>query len=135
MRRPARPKFARVLAAALALAIPAGCESSPPGAGFTNPNAGSMTARDKAAVRNDLPAPSRNAGPDAPIVEAVASKPADSADAGSIRNGTSAASRPAVPGGSSAPNGTPPSRTNAGQAQGGTKPAGPIQEGTPRGPQ
>jgi hypothetical protein len=46
----------------------AGCWTTPPGAGITNPNAGSEVNRDKAAERVDLPVPEAS-GPGAAIGE------------------------------------------------------------------
>lgn len=63
-----RPRTASTagLILTLALAFAAGgCESSPPGAGFTNPNAGSAVESDKAAERTDLQIPSANTGGEA----------------------------------------------------------------------
>lgn len=61
------------LVVTIAPGLIAGCGSSTPNAGLTNPNPGSIIAEDKPAVRSDLPVPDVNAGPEKPLAEAVGS--------------------------------------------------------------
>jgi hypothetical protein len=64
--------LARLVVTIAPVAI-AGCGSSTPNAGLTNPNPGSINAEDKPAVRSDLPVPDVNAGSEKPLAEAVGS--------------------------------------------------------------
>jgi hypothetical protein len=114
-----------LLLAAVAAVLATSCSTSPPGAGFTN-GENAPIPEEKAAVRSDLPMPSSPDPGDAPLAGPAAESPQaptpeKSADTGATRR----------------PTGTPPrieSSDEAG-AQGGTRPPGNINVGTPRSPQ
>jgi hypothetical protein len=131
----ARLPLSLALALTLPLGMLAGCENSPPGAGFTNPNPGSMTGRDKAAVRTDLPVPDANAGSDAALTEAVSSGPGGPVETGNTPSTATTEPQQGAPEAAAPPTGSPPQKTNAGTAQGDTRPANRINTGTPRSPQ
>jgi len=129
----------RYLPAAAALSLSfalAGCDSSRPGAGFTNPNAGSGTASDKASNRTDLAVPDANAGGKEPIAESAAgSTGGTGTNAGTGGPGPKGDARQVSPEAASSTPASPAKRENAGSAAGGTKPEGDIKVGTPRSPQ
>ena len=116
----------------------AGCGSSQPVAGITNPNPGSVVDRDKAAIRTDINVPDENAGKSEPVAEAASSSPSGTGTTAGTAGGHPAAdsdSRETSPESASSPPATPADKSNSGEASGGTKPSGPIKEGTPRSPQ
>jgi len=143
-----------LVAAAVASVLASGCGTAPPGAGFTSGDKATFTSDEKPAVRDDLHMPSNPNTGDAPLAESAATSPAatgNNAGTGG-RNGGQAGNPPATgagadaegakpassPAGSSAnPPATPPKIESSGEAgaQGGTKPPGQINEGTPRSPQ
>jgi hypothetical protein len=130
-------------ATALALAAAsAGCDTTPPGGGFTNPNPGSAVERDKPAERTDLPVPDPDAGRPGTAAESARSSPATPGTnagtggpgGGQVGNDKGSV-RQAAPEAASSPPASPPKKENAGNAQGGTKPDDSIKVGNPRSPQ
>lgn len=108
-------KLSHVLGLALASAVLAGCENSPPGAGFTNgPPPSVLGAEDKPAMRTDLQEPDATAG--------------DAATTSSVPPVTGPA--PAVP--EAAPKAEPAAGKGA---EGSAKPSGESKAGTSRSPQ
>lgn len=123
-----------ILGGAALAALAAGCGTSPPGAGFTGGEKPTFTAEEKPAIRDDLRAGRPNPG-DATLAESAASSPvAAGNNAGPGGRNMAPADKGARP---SAPAGSPPKIESSGEngAQGGTKPTGNINTGTPRSPQ
>lgn len=130
----------------LALTLAAGCGGDVPVGGITNPNAGSMVDHDKAATRTDMNVTDQNAGNKEPIAESASSSPSSTGTsagtggpgggqpgkdkAADVRQAAPEAATPAP-----TPAATPNAKENAGAASGGTRPSGPIKDGTPRSPQ
>ncbi|MDR3634417.1 MAG: hypothetical protein P4L84_11480 [Isosphaeraceae bacterium] len=111
-------KFPVPITAAFAIALLAGCENAPPGAGFTNgPPPSALGAEDKGAIRTDLQEPTATGGDAAVAASAVpASGPAPAA--------------PAV-----APQATTPKPSGTGGEPGAAKPSADAKPETPRSPQ
>lgn len=129
--------FSRRTTAAAALGVSlalAGCDSSRPGAGFTNPNAGSTS--DKQSNRTDLAVPDANPEGKEPIAEAApGSTNGTGTNAGTGGPGPKGDARQVSPEAASPTPASPPKRENTGNAQGETKPDGGIKDGNPRSPQ
>lgn len=113
-------------------AVAAGCETAPPGGGFLNPNPGSVVERDKPAVRTDLPVPDTKPSDALPVAEPPSTAGASAADHSS---GDKGKVRQTAPEAASTPPASPPRKDGTGNAQGATRPDGPIKEGTLRSPQ
>jgi hypothetical protein len=114
-----------LLLAAVAAILSTSCSTSPPGAGFTN-GENAPIAEEKTAVRSDLPMPTNPDPGDARLAGPAAESTQEPTPAKSPVVGAS----PSLPG-------TPPKIESSGEAgaQGGTRPPGNINVGTPRSPQ
>jgi len=130
-----------LLGAALASVLASSCSTSPPGAGFTNGETAPLSAEEKPAVRDDLRMPTKPDSGDAPLAGSAASSPsADANDAGTGGRGAGQAGNPGAAretSETSGPSATPPKLETPAEsgAQGGTRPPGNINDGTPRSPQ
>lgn len=137
---------------AVALAVTAGCDTAPPGGGFTNGPAPDLTA-DKASVRTDAPDRDRTDQGELKGAGGLATMPdgggmKDSGTGGKGGNSGEFPAKATAPKSSDARTDTvgqagsasaqPPSNkegTGANSAAGGTKPSGDIKVGTPKSPQ
>jgi len=134
------------LGVALVATFAAGCDTARPGGGVLNEEPASVQSADKAATRTDFQAPPVNSG-DASLADSAASSPSGTGnDAGT--GGRNAGQKGNPKGADEAispppavtadnPRDTPPrlEASTPGGAQGETKPAGNINDGTPRSPQ
>jgi hypothetical protein len=111
-------------AAAMLAVLAAGCETAPPGAGFTNPAPGESAGRDKPSDRTDLSVPDANAGRDKPLAEAVGSVPPIGPATAAGQPGKEEPAkdvRQTSPETATSPPAKPPSNESSGKAQEGSK--------------
>ena len=129
-----RARNRTVATAGVALALLSGCQGATDTNGGLTNGPPPTSARDKAAVRSDVPT-----GPAPARGEALGAAGDMNNNAGSAGSGggVAEASKGGVASGSDTVRANPPAKTSTdpGSAAGGTKPAGTIQTGTPRSPQ
>ena len=134
------------LGAAIVATFAVGCDTAPPGGGLLNSDPAVLQSDEKPATRTDFQLPEQTGG-DAALADSAASSPSGTGnDAGT---GGRNAGQKGSPKGSNGPDASPsPAETadnprdtppkleasTPGGAQGGTKPAGNINTGTPRSP-
>lgn len=140
-----------LLVAAAASVLASSCGTSPPGAGFTSGDKATFTSEEKPAIRDDLHMPDNPKTGDAPLADSAASSPASTGnEAGTGGRNAGQAGNPPASGAeretgkgkpesseaSAKPRSTPPTIESSGEAgaQGGTKPPGTVNTGTPRSP-
>jgi len=121
---------------AVAAAFFAGCDTAPPGGGFTNGPPPDLTA-EKPAIRTDGPDRDRTDQGELKGAAGLANMPTGGGEKDSGTGGKGGNSGENPPAKAAVAPATSPSKegTGANSAAGATKPAGDIKVGTPKGPQ